>query len=1348
MCLPATVESNFISIFALELRRQGVAQPSDFEKQVKEHLVIVETAAEFPGMIIESITADKKNIVTNKEDRCTSSYISIEKTGISHTKGEVEQHNDDYLNSDDAGAKQKFDEDIRWTFELDLSGKCLGNKIIIALCETLLKLKSFNESSIIRWHILLKQNELTDQCVRHLGFIILFCPSLALLVMTENNFTNEGIAELRRAVHETEHACEVHYDENEIRSQASLNSRRFNFQSHEPSKSNAIDVSLSIRKNCDVLSSNQLNSESKNLFAISLEQEMPHQSSHLPFPMVNSYSLSRTTPVISPTTCTAAYAIGNSEALRRRREELFGKAEQIKSCAMHDEDKNATNSNIDDASNAQKDLLPIQASSNFIPQRFIDMIQDSHLLEETPDVSPLRRESETSAIFWRSTHSSESASLPPPSSGTPPHADCKSVSIKFRQDETTEGGEYIKQHQYQPDDRPSLSFHEPFFENEELEFTTNLNPIVGSVLDLSRAVNNETCALCESHSHGGVQSVWDIIESHKESGQQLHTLQEADHGASVKLPSFVVGCNNYSAITVLNISGNYLKRLQTLPATLLQLDISNNDLSQLNGLNPCTMLTVLNARRNRIDKITGLERNTCLVRVFLGRNRIKAVEGLAHLLILETLDLSYNQLRTHSAVRALSLCSSLMHLLLKGNPILENTTQSKDCYPMIRNLCPSLLMIDSKKLSQSRFSEKLELQESHMRQPMLIDSTHQPRISFNVENGVRSVPVPYSGVGKMGSYRDRSLHTSYHITSKGSDSSACGTSKDEEASKSAVNLLYFLTHGAKPRKGYSDTARAANTVRRSTQRGEAFREAEQQKMLLQQCDKKSSLREEMMKFLSGKSKKYLETTIVERITQLQQQRQRGESKEMHNLPDTFSIRAGSTGGVSKKPASSIQPHDVIRGSSIVKSRHHTAISTNSNITDIDILKPYEPNRLSPPRYPLRAMVAPGLIHKKSVSRHTVLLSPEVDNVTSDIVQISEKPKGASFIYENPCMTSEPFPLVSLKPLSYTQLYAFKRNLQHGDTFPIETEAKEAQDGCPFISETSVVNETLKVRPFDILSGVKQTVSECSFPSKLNNENPPSFKCEQLSVRSENQEVYRISTPVSAKRFSSSSSKGMSGDPTRKPRPYRSDDALGDCRCLKVPYGVQRKVPTVSYCIDRSIETQDTPGGNFHPTMSTQSLYRDAPLHTHILTWKRQLAKDVLAVQAALKSIMALLQTQWSNLAGFSERNEMIRLTYLQERQKCVGIIQRSGMLSDTEIPKNIVQHYGFEKAELEGLITCRRKAKWENKASRDRMSVLQQVQMLGDAKTCLRYLILLMDSDDDSLLQDYVDQIKETFETN
>jgi hypothetical protein len=152
-------------------------------------------------------------------------------------------------------------------------------------------------------------------------------------------------------------------------------------------------------------------------------------------------------------------------------------------------------------------------------------------------------------------------------------------------------------------------------------------------------------------------------------------------------------------ITVLNIAQNCLTELRHLPPSLMRLDASGNAITDLgDALMNCRLLVVLNLRRNYITKISGLERCLALKHLFLGRNGIQRIAGVGHILGLETLDVSYNRLRTDGALRALSQNTSLLHLILYGNPVAMAKKHPAGMRGILRNLVPSLVAVDNERL--------------------------------------------------------------------------------------------------------------------------------------------------------------------------------------------------------------------------------------------------------------------------------------------------------------------------------------------------------------------------------------------------------------------------------------------------------------------------------------------------------------------------------------------------------------------------------------------------------------------------------------------------------------------------
>eukprot|EP00760_Papus_ankaliazontas_P017551 PhM_4_TR17315/c0_g1_i1/m.69448 len=147
-------------------------------------------------------------------------------------------------------------------------------------------------------------------------------------------------------------------------------------------------------------------------------------------------------------------------------------------------------------------------------------------------------------------------------------------------------------------------------------------------------------------------------------------------------------------VTILVVNHNLLTVLPDMPPSLLRLDVSDNQLQRISGLSRCKQLHVLNIRRNALTSLDGLQNCLQLQHIFAGHNNVQSVTHIEHLYALETLDLAYCPIRRLRDVRPLSVHPNLCHLLLAGTPF----SHEKGYRPMLLNLCPQLLALDNNRL--------------------------------------------------------------------------------------------------------------------------------------------------------------------------------------------------------------------------------------------------------------------------------------------------------------------------------------------------------------------------------------------------------------------------------------------------------------------------------------------------------------------------------------------------------------------------------------------------------------------------------------------------------------------------
>lgn len=145
----------------------------------------------------------------------------------------------------------------------------------------------------------------------------------------------------------------------------------------------------------------------------------------------------------------------------------------------------------------------------------------------------------------------------------------------------------------------------------------------------------------------------------------------------------ISGLENFSNLLILILSLNKISQIQNLPPSLIQLDLSQNcitqipdlnlplleilnlDLNQINeltGLAACTNLRVLSINNNKILTVERLDKNLLLERLLMYRNSIKSVpeDAFNNNLYLKHLDLGRNKLRVVNFLSPLKLLTSLI----------------------------------------------------------------------------------------------------------------------------------------------------------------------------------------------------------------------------------------------------------------------------------------------------------------------------------------------------------------------------------------------------------------------------------------------------------------------------------------------------------------------------------------------------------------------------------------------------------------------------------------------------------------------------------------------------------------
>lgn len=97
-----------------------------------------------------------------------------------------------------------------------------------------------------------------------------------------------------------------------------------------------------------------------------------------------------------------------------------------------------------------------------------------------------------------------------------------------------------------------------------------------------------------------------------------------------------------------------------------ELDLSDYEIQDLNGIENCIYLNELNLSNNTIEKIGRLSFLIHLQALFLSNNAIENIDALEHLANLKVLDISFNNI---SNIEILESLGKLEYLNIIGNPI-------------------------------------------------------------------------------------------------------------------------------------------------------------------------------------------------------------------------------------------------------------------------------------------------------------------------------------------------------------------------------------------------------------------------------------------------------------------------------------------------------------------------------------------------------------------------------------------------------------------------------------------------------------------------------------------------------
>lgn len=797
-----------------------------------------------------------------------------------------------------------------------------------------------------------------------------------------------------------------------------------------------------------------------------------------------------------------------------------------------------------------------------------------------------------------------------------------------------------------------------------VDLTENLSPLLTSVMDLTDSVSTGKLRTLYD-----TDDIWSVVRAKSSQGPDS---SPEDRGPRVATAPRAGA--SFRSVTVLCLSRNGLKSLEPLPPSLLRLDVSENELRKISGLEKCRMLTLLNARHNRICSMTGLENNLSLSHLFLGGNEIEFVGGIAHLILLETLDLSYNRLETQASIRPLSLTKGLQHLMLRGNPVMERI---QNCFrPMLRNLCPSLQFIDGIRLTFAQgggWSSQIE----------------------NSKMWDSSEPVS-AATGRGGA------STSTH---KGDGrSSQCGS------------YMHLLTRGVTigGKTGYSDSLKMSRATRAMEMQRKSEEETKERQRRAS-TRKGVPLHNELLKKLAIDSKKYLEDVLAERLASVQQ----SYDGAVTNIGRSTSVSVDSPSMRSPEKGEELE----------------------DNEAEVTVYVMEEGNTT-----PRRADQPDGSACRTPVKvwaqRRGASVGPQSAGRGSHRGALEERD-------EEKCHHVGVRRDESLNHRQWVQLRGRMETRKCGSE-PTSI-ARSKQEACTRTPERGRVSRgggSYKLSPIRGHANDKQAISTIAkrFLSDMGRLTPEVD--ERNSIAGGRQQKVAPSLQKAS---------------VQGPRVFSPSSQRTPTKAILVGATTPKR-RAVDSSTPKSEDTRHSRGSNqSHSILSPPPFYpstNPAALQCKQACdeWVEQLHEDAEAVQQALQTVVVLIATQRQALTAQGCDRDLLHKSFLQERQQCAGIIKNSGMLLDTEVPLEVVEYYAFTPEEL----NCTRVDEsnmpdaceaaggrkvggsgHNNDVEVKRRETLNCIRLIGDAKTCLRYIVLLIEEKKERSLYRYVDEVTE-----
>jgi len=175
----------------------------------------------------------------------------------------------------------------------------------------------------------------------------------------------------------------------------------------------------------------------------------------------------------------------------------------------------------------------------------------------------------------------------------------------------------------------------------------------------------------------------------------------------------IEGLPTLNYLQTLTLRNNQIDRIEILDnvKSLISLDLSGNNIKKIEGLEPLKELRVLDLKKNQIEKIESLENLPNLNNLDLRKNNLKSLEGVRNLYSLEILRVDDNELEEIHFIETLV---NLKQFSWRKNPLKYNSVRPRSAigkywtrYCQI-NTGPSVIPKLKNLKSEAKHPEKLE----------------------------------------------------------------------------------------------------------------------------------------------------------------------------------------------------------------------------------------------------------------------------------------------------------------------------------------------------------------------------------------------------------------------------------------------------------------------------------------------------------------------------------------------------------------------------------------------------------------------------------------------------------------